>query len=407
MTKKVFNLAGGKHSDASYAAFENRQFGSVKASIASFLVSAGTGMQAVVSSGDGLIATGNASGARRIQSTANENVTVSAASASFNRLDTVVAYIDTAVTPTTGVVDNTNNVLMFACVAGTAAASPAAPSDATIQSAIGAGNPFLRLANILVPQNATNLSGATFTDIAPVPSYINGWQTLTGAFAYSAWDNTNKVATITVPDSTIFTLGQKFRYYQSTGGWKYGFIVRKPNGTSIQVYQGHTNGYTLNNEAVFLASSSRVKAPDGFPLDPAVWTVEYTSTSNQSQSNPVIGTWYNIGSAQLSVPIGVWDLEYEVNVYNSATAGASSPFTTLSTANNNESNIRFTNRGPYASVTAGAVSTLGYSRRHNLISQTANTTYYLNAKIDTGTVSTINYFNTNSTLIIRAVCAYL
>ena len=159
MTKKVFNLAGGKHSDAAYAAFENRLLSSVKASLDSFVVSAGTGMQVNISAGDGLISTGSGN-ARRIQSDAVENATVSAASASFNRRDTVVAYIDTGVTPSTGVVDNSNDVLKFAVVAGTAAATPAAPSDATIQAAIGAGNPFLRLAEILVPQSAVNLSGA-------------------------------------------------------------------------------------------------------------------------------------------------------------------------------------------------------------------------------------------------------
>lgn len=167
MTKKVFNMEGGLHSAAAYSAFENRAYGSCVASTDSFVVTAGTGMNARISPGDGLIDTG-LNFARRIQSDAQETVSVEPASTSFNRIDSVVAYIDTAVTPTTSVVDNTNGVLKFASVAGTAASTPQAPNQATIQSAIGAGNPYLVLANITIPSNATNLTNATFTDVRSI-----------------------------------------------------------------------------------------------------------------------------------------------------------------------------------------------------------------------------------------------
>lgn len=173
MTKKVFNMAGGKHSAMAYAAFENRMFGgSIKASTDSFVVSAGSGMNANISPGDALIDTGSNYG-RRVQSDAVETVAVAAASGSFNRIDSVVAYIDMNVTPSTGVTDNTNDILKFASVAGTAASTPSAPSGAAIQSAIGAGNPYMILANILVPQSASNLSGATFTNQARVASTLD------------------------------------------------------------------------------------------------------------------------------------------------------------------------------------------------------------------------------------------
>lgn len=166
MTKKVFNMEGGLHSAMAYSAFENKLYGgSVKASPNDFIVSAGSGMNAVISPGDGLIDTGSRF-ARRIQTDANETVAVAAASASFARIDSVVAYIDTAVTPTTSVVDNINDVLKFASVAGTAASTPVAPTGAAILSAIGAGKPYMILYDITVPQNATNLSGATFTNRA-------------------------------------------------------------------------------------------------------------------------------------------------------------------------------------------------------------------------------------------------
>ena len=172
MSKKVFNMQGGMHSAAAFSAFENRRFGSVKATPDSFVVSAGSGMNASISTGDGLISVDNDS-AKRIQSTATETALVPPASASFNRIDSVVAYIDTAVTVDPDFVDNTNDVLKFVVVAGTAASTPVAPTSGAILSAIGAGKPYLILCNITVPQNAVNLSAATFDNIAPTPLLKN------------------------------------------------------------------------------------------------------------------------------------------------------------------------------------------------------------------------------------------
>ena len=162
MVKKVFNMAGGLHSAAAYSALENRAYGSCAASLDSFACTAGAGMKINIAAGDGLIST-QENFARRIQSDATESVTVAAASPSYSRIDAVVAYIDNAVTPTTSVIDNTNNILNFACVAGTAASSPAAPTSAAIQQAIGAGNDYVVLYEVTVPSGATSMNNATFT----------------------------------------------------------------------------------------------------------------------------------------------------------------------------------------------------------------------------------------------------
>lgn len=156
-------MEGGLHSAAAYSALENRAYGSCVANDESFVVEPGTGMNLDISTGDGLISVDDDL-ARRIQTTAVESVAVSAASASFDRIDTVVAYIDTEVTPTTEVIDNINDILMFACVPGTASGSPTAPSDATIQATIGAGNPYMALYDVLVPEDAVNTTGVTLTD---------------------------------------------------------------------------------------------------------------------------------------------------------------------------------------------------------------------------------------------------
>lgn len=173
MTRKVFNVEGGKHSSAAFAAFENRAYGSVVASPASFVVSAGTGMNVSISPGDAIISV-DANTAKRVQSDATETVAVSSASTSFNRIDTVVGYFDTGVAATQSVIDNTNNMFKFAVVAGTAASTPVAPTGAAIQSAIGAGNSYMVLYDVTVPSNATNLTAATFTDRRKILTVVDG-----------------------------------------------------------------------------------------------------------------------------------------------------------------------------------------------------------------------------------------
>nr|DAH67750.1 MAG TPA: Receptor Binding Protein [Caudoviricetes sp.] len=171
MTKRVFNMGGGAHSDAAYTAFENAAYGSCVANATSLAVSAGGGMSVRIAAGDGIIST--PSSGKRIQSDAIETVTISAANATYSRIDSVVVYIDSAVQPTTAVIDNVNGILKFAAVAGTPAANPAAPAESMIQAAIGAGNKYMVLADVKVPNGATSMNTATFTDRRKVATMID------------------------------------------------------------------------------------------------------------------------------------------------------------------------------------------------------------------------------------------
>ena len=165
MANKVYNMAGGLHSAAAYSAFEDAQYGSCVANDMSFVVSAGTGMNVSISTGNGLISTGTGF-ARRIGTDAVNTVAVTAASSANPRIDAVVAYIDNAVTPSTSVVDNTNGVLKFKSVAGSPAATPSAPTAQAIQSSVGAGNPYMVLAYVAVAKNAT--AAGAITDVRKI-----------------------------------------------------------------------------------------------------------------------------------------------------------------------------------------------------------------------------------------------
>lgn len=92
------------------------------------------------------------------------NATVTAADPSNPRIDIVVAYIDLSLITTSTV--NNVGALKFKVVPGTATAGATlanplgAPSASTIQSSIGAGNPYIAGAPVLVDAGAGNITNA-------------------------------------------------------------------------------------------------------------------------------------------------------------------------------------------------------------------------------------------------------
>lgn len=93
-----------------------------------------------------------------------ENLVISANSSGNPRVDSVVIYVDLGASPDA----TASNVLKFKVVEGTPAGSPSAPDDTAVQSSVGAGNPFLRLANITVSNGATQILNTDISD-ARVP----------------------------------------------------------------------------------------------------------------------------------------------------------------------------------------------------------------------------------------------
>ena len=174
MANKVYNLNGGLYSGDAFTAFETRiassNNGSIVASPSDLKVSAGSGMNVTVATGAGIIGNGTLSGVRfAIDSPVT--VAVNAASTANPRMDSVVAYIDKSVSASTSVVDNTDlGIVKFKSVAGTPASAPTAPSTATIQSSIGAGNPYMVLANITVPKSSSAASSFKIADMRVTPT---------------------------------------------------------------------------------------------------------------------------------------------------------------------------------------------------------------------------------------------
>lgn len=233
----------------------------------------------------------------------------------------------------------------------------------------------------------------------------DGWQIIQFACSYSSADAPTFVISINGDVTALIGKGDRIKLTQSTGGTKY-FIVTavgafSGGNTLVTVYGG--TDYTLNNEAISAPFFSHVKHPFGFPADPAKWTQTTTFTAGFAQASPVQNTWYNVTS--LVVPIGAWRISYGISVYStsSPTAQAHSSFGTLSTANNSEVDKAMT-----AEMTASDLKYLyGYFSRECYLTLVAKATYYLNIRTVVAGVSSLGDDSTNSSTVIRALCAYL
>lgn len=119
---------------------------------------AGANMSVDISAGRGMIkGSGNA---YPVRNTDVINQAISSNSSGNPRKDAIVIYIDLDESPTT----TADDVAKIAVVEGTPAASPSAPNDAAIQSAVGASNPFLRLADVTVSNGETAINTADILD---------------------------------------------------------------------------------------------------------------------------------------------------------------------------------------------------------------------------------------------------
>jgi len=212
------------------------------------------------------------------------------------------------------------------------------------------------------------------------------------------------VFTVAADVTTKYSPGMRVRYTQTTV--KYGIITAvstfSGGNTTITIYGG--TDYTTANAAISANSYSFSKAPQGFPLDPAKWTETLTDSSGRTQSSPTAGTWYNLGSLSLSIPIGCWNVSYSAGgeAFRNV-AAAKDLYATLSTANNSESDSSFTSRY-YAETILDIEINLTRSKVLNLA---AKTTYFLNAKTGQSSLTSIAFNGNVTPTIVRAVCAYL
>ena len=238
---------------------------------------------------------------------------------------------------------------------------------------------------------------------------VNGWIEA-DAMTYVTADDPTFTVTITGDQSAKYSVGMRIKLTQTTPKLFIITGVAVATDTTLTLYGG--TDYDLANAAITSPYYSPVKAPLGFPLDPAKWSVIVTDTTQRTQATPTVDTWYNLGTTacQIAIPIGIWHVSYKVSLEPYKGSGASvNQKATLSTANNSESDADFTTyvRETGASATVLVLTATVFTRKS--IALSSKTTYYLNALCSSvvGAVSNITFANDYSKMVIRAECAYL
>lgn len=130
----------------------------------------GTGLQVTLQPGNAFLRYGSAAvaSARIVSLVADFNLAIPTPDASNPRIDLVVVYVDTAVNlpvvdathpPTSANLDGPG-VPKAKIVSGTPAATPVAPIAGTIQSSVGASNPYTVVAQVLVDKAPVSVIAA-------------------------------------------------------------------------------------------------------------------------------------------------------------------------------------------------------------------------------------------------------
>ena len=163
-----------------------------------------------------------------VRADADESLVIASNSSGNPRIDAVVLYIDLSATANA----DSSNVATLFDVQGTPAASPIAPTTGDIQTAIGASNPFIKLAEVLVVSGATQILNADITDTRPqfyTYIYTEEWVDLVDG------------ATINID----LALGRKFRVTITAS--RILALLNKSNGKTfvLRITQGGTGSHSV------------------------------------------------------------------------------------------------------------------------------------------------------------------
>ena len=164
-----------------------------------------------------------------------------------------------------------------------------------------------------------------------------------------------------------------------------GAAIVDPNGSEV-VGESTATTFSLYDEGDWVTlicngTSWDVVGTNG----PELKTVD---ASDATQASPTQYTWYNLGSISLALTAGIWELEYSAMVRVQAASTSLRVETTLSTANNSESDTELSSGFDivHSGNLAEARQTLKQGKR---ILITGTPTYYLNTRTLNGSVTSI------------------
>ena len=190
-----------------------------------------------------------------------------------------------------------------------------------------------------------------------------------------------------------------------TGSYDYGIVMSNTFSTNTTMVVQVSEGCTIpTSGGVSAIAYSTQKTPYGYTSDKKRWEIVYSCITIYAQTTPTASTWYNIVSAQLSVPIGEWELGYLVSAFIDRTAaGSLSCRAAISTSTSSTSD-----RDYYA--TQEVTNSTGANMLFNVTMNktlTAQTVYYLIFSTPTSSVTNIYLAADRGPGFIKAIPANL
>lgn len=257
------------------------------------------------------------------------------------------------------------------------------------------------------PTNKQNMYSEDFQNLGAEIEAIEtqllalGWRVLP-ACTYEGADSPVFTVSFASNMTSKLSPGMKIKLTDSTV--KYFIIVKVgtySGGKTIITLYGGTD-YTLSGGSISSPYFSIEKSPVGFPLNPDKWSVIVSSYDNLEQATPTQQVWYNLGSLSINVPIGVWNVRYDVDLRIVALVENKSLYSTFSTQNNAEDDRQYT-----SGFNSGAPIDICFANCEFVLNLSSKTTYYLLAQTGATDVTTIHFRGNYRATVIKCVCAYL
>lgn len=254
-------------------------------------------------------------------------------------------------------------------------------------------------ATVLASMHQT-LSGSE-TSLISAYSFNNTINDLNTSNANNLTANGSAVATNA---DSPFAGGADASTAHTAGTTEFGIVQAVTFSTNTTLNVQVAAGYAIpTSGGVSAVAYSVQKTPLGFPSNEGLWAIEMISKTSASQNSPVNGTWYNLNSLKLTLPIGAHKVYVEATTNYLGAGGASDMYASVSTSASAESDTRFTKRIYIGSNT----NTFSEYSSFHPISVTAQTDHYLITKTGSNTMTTIAFVGDVGCTILRATNAYV
>lgn len=188
-----------------------------------------------------------------------DNVAITASDPSNPRFTAIVAYWDESVVSSAAV--NNPGVIKFIAVDGTAATPAVRTTDGAIQTAVGAGNSFLRLGNAYVPAAATTVAT---TDIEDTRVWSQSLENVRSRYAMHPESITSGLA--------FSTASGLFVQYTAGYGHVRGYFTKKGHGFARMLFTNTKDTYVdLKSDGTLVGPGTATEVANG-AAEPAVTT---------------------------------------------------------------------------------------------------------------------------------------